>query len=88
MPATMGYVRAMGIEFADGSDREVLALIDRSHDSSDFSPQDFYAFADVEGQVQIRWMKVPPRLIQDALVCMPLNRSYAGLRSCRRDGAF
>lgn len=51
---------SMGIEFADGSDHEVLALIDRDHDPSEFSPNDFYAFADADDNVQIRWIKELP----------------------------
>jgi len=54
----------LGIELADDKEHEVLALIDRGdpavHDLSELSPQDFYAFADDEDRVHIRWLEALP----------------------------
>uniref|UniRef100_A0A7S2D8L0 Rubisco accumulation factor 1 C-terminal domain-containing protein n=1 Tax=Haptolina brevifila TaxID=156173 RepID=A0A7S2D8L0_9EUKA len=55
---------SLGLEFADGQQHEVLALIDRSDiaalDASQHDDQTFYAFADEAGAVQIRWLATVP----------------------------
>lgn len=56
--------RELGLEFPDGGEHEVLALIDRSDaatvDRSSFDHNRFYALADSSGNVHIRWMNVLP----------------------------
>jgi hypothetical protein len=55
---------SLGIELADGEEHEVLALIDRSDaavdELSEMSPEDFYAFADADDRVHIRWLDALP----------------------------
>ena len=57
---------SMGVNLPDGLEHELIAVIDRSDPvvtgEEPFSPQDFYAFRDAEGMVQIRWVEVasPP----------------------------
>lgn len=56
---------SLGLEFPDGQEHEVIALIDRSDtatfDASTFDPQRFYAIADPEGKITIRWFdELPP----------------------------
>jgi hypothetical protein len=49
---------------AVSQEHEVLALIDRGDlatmDRTAYNPQEFYAFADPQGVVHIRWMKDLP----------------------------
>jgi len=56
--------RSLGIEFPDGNEHEVLALIDRSDiatmDPSAFDNKAFYAFGDEVGAVHIRWVEAVP----------------------------
>ena len=66
-PDTVGVVcasTALGIEFPDRSEHEVIALIDRGDvatlDRREFDNQAFYAFGDEEGRVQIRWIAEVP----------------------------
>lgn len=66
-PNTIGVVcqsRSLGIEFSDGNVHEVIALIDRSDAATvsldAFDDQKFYAFADENGTVQIRWLDEVP----------------------------
>jgi hypothetical protein len=67
-PNVVGVVcqgRSLGLEFADGNDHEVIALIDRGDAATfgldAFDKDKFYAFADESGAVHIRWMDaVPP----------------------------
>jgi len=55
---------SLGVELADGAQHEVLALIDRADeavtDMSELSSEEFYAFADAEGRVHIRWIDALP----------------------------
>jgi len=55
---------SLGLELADGKEHDILAIIDRSDpsvfDSSQHSPQDFYALADETGKVHIRWIEALP----------------------------
>jgi len=55
---------AIGVEFADSNEHEVLVLVDRSDaatfDRSEFDKESFYVFADPEGTVHIRWHKELP----------------------------
>ena len=55
---------SLGLEFPDGQEHEVIALIDRADtatfDASDFDPQRFYAVADPEGNISIRWYDALP----------------------------
>ena len=66
-PNTVAVVcqsKALGVEFPDGGEHEVLALIDRSCvetiDRSCFDDKSFYAIADPQGSVAIRWMEQLP----------------------------
>lgn len=66
-PDTVAVVcasKALGLEFPDGNEHEVIALIDRADtatfDASAFDPQRFYAFADPEGNISIRWFAEIP----------------------------
>ena len=66
-PDTVAVVcggKAMGLEFPDGGEHEVLALITRSCpemvDPNAFNDQLFYALADPQGTVHIRWMESVP----------------------------
>lgn len=56
--------KTLGLEFPDGNEHEVLALIDRSdvavYNRASFDNQKFYALADPSGTVHIRWMKEVP----------------------------
>lgn len=57
--------RSLGLELADGQAHEVIALVDRDDeavaDPAAFQDSDFYAFADENDAVHIRWMQhVPP----------------------------
>ena len=60
--AVVGVSSSLGIQLPDGKEHEVLAIIDRSdpavHDLSELSTQDFYAFADEDDRVHIRWIEV------------------------------
>lgn len=56
---------SLGLSFPDGQEHEVLALIDRSDEATfdqyAFDDKAFYALADEQDQVHIRWVKaVPP----------------------------
>jgi len=56
---------SLGLELADGQAHEVLALVDRDDeavaDPAAFQNSDFYAFADENDAVHIRWMQhIPP----------------------------
>jgi hypothetical protein len=66
-PNTVGVVctgKVLGLEFPDGKDHEVIALINRSDPATEslgaFDPNKFYAFADESGAVHIRWMDAVP----------------------------
>lgn len=66
-PDTVGVVcasKSLGLEFPDGNEHEVLALIDRSDlatiDPAEFDSKTFYAFGDDTGRVHIRWMEAVP----------------------------
>jgi len=66
-PDTVAVVCAsnsLGLDFADGNEHEVLALVDRSdvavQDPSHHDDQTFYAFADEAGTVHIRWLESLP----------------------------
>lgn len=55
---------SLGLEFSDGLEHEVLALVDRSDiatmDPSQHDSQTFYAFADEADVVHIRWYETVP----------------------------
>ena len=55
---------SLGLEFPDGNEHEVLALIDRSDiavvDAAYFDPKTFYALADENNQLHIRWIEAVP----------------------------
>lgn len=55
---------SLGLSFSDGNDHEVIAIIDRSDiatvDRAGFSSKDFYALADADGAVHIRWIQDLP----------------------------
>ena len=55
---------SLGIEFPDNNEHEVLALIDRSDiattDQDAFDDKTFYALADENGAVHIRWVSAIP----------------------------
>lgn len=66
-PNTVGVVcqsKSLGLEFPDGGEHEVIAFIDRADeavfDRSAFDEQSFYAIADQQGAVQLRWMEELP----------------------------
>ena len=66
-PDTVAVVCAsgsLGIEFPDGNEHEVLALIDRSDiattDQAAFDDKTVYAFADEKEVVHIRWVAAIP----------------------------
>jgi hypothetical protein len=66
-PDTVAVVcsaKSLGLEFPDGQEHEVLALIDRSDaattDPSAFDSQSFYALADPTDAVHIRWIDPVP----------------------------
>jgi hypothetical protein len=67
-PNTVAVVcgsQSLGIEFPDGNEHEVLAMIDRSDDAvanpGALDTQKFYAFGDEAGRVHIRWVDaIPP----------------------------
>jgi hypothetical protein len=66
-PNTVGVVcgsKSLGLGFADGNEHEVIALIDRSDAATAslaaFDKQKFYAFADENGAVHIRWLEAVP----------------------------
>ncbi|KAL1511283.1 hypothetical protein AB1Y20_006090 [Prymnesium parvum] len=62
--AVVATSESLGVELADGQVHEVIALIDRSDaattDPSEFKDNEFYAFADTEGTVHIRWFQAVP----------------------------
>ena len=55
---------SLGLEFPDGSEHEVLALVDRGDaatvDPSCFDNQAFYAMSDESNVVHIRWIDQVP----------------------------
>jgi len=66
-PNTIAVVctsESLGLELPDGQVHEVIALIDRGDaavtDLSQYQNSEFYAFADPEGQVHIRWFQDLP----------------------------
>ena len=66
-PNTVAVVcmsRSLGLEFPDGQEHEVLALIDRSDpatfDPDEFDKGSFYAVSDPAGIISIRWYDVIP----------------------------
>lgn len=66
-PDTVAVVcmsNSLGLEFPDGNEHEVLALIDRQDaavlDAVHFDPKGFYAFSDPAGNVAIRWFDALP----------------------------
>lgn len=66
-PNTVAVVcqsRSLGLEFPDGQEHEVLALIDRgdiaTFDADAFDSQRFYAVADPQGVISIRWYESLP----------------------------
>jgi len=66
-PDTVAVVcmsRAIGLDFPDSQEHECLALINRGDaatiDRSAFDSKGFYAFADHQGAVSIRWVESVP----------------------------
>jgi hypothetical protein len=60
---------SLGIEFSDGREHEVLALVDRDDvavlNPQEMDPQQFYAFADEQELIRVRWCNAaagPPRV--------------------------
>lgn len=66
-PNTIAIVcssESLGLELPDNKIHEVIALVDRSDaavsNPSEFVNSEFYAFADTEGKVHIRWFQDIP----------------------------
>jgi len=63
-PNTVGVVcqsDSLGLELPDNKPHEVIALIERTPVApADFDSKQFYAFADPQGTISIRWMNALP----------------------------
>jgi len=90
---------SLGLSFADGQDREVLALIDRSDaatvEMDAFDNRAFYAFGDEHGQVHIRWMEALPdgwrvlgRMLYAQMPCVKTSEGSDGFAECSDEFEF
>jgi len=85
---------SLGIEFADKGMHEVIALIDRSQ-VSEFSDTEFYAFADADDRVHIRWLPELPagwrvlgKLLYTQLPLIGKQRAKGGFAELDEDFEF
>jgi len=96
-PNVVGVVctsESLGLELADGQSHEVIAVIDRSPQTQ-FDDKSFYAFADEQGMLCIRWIPAVPagwavlgRVLYTQLPFVPKPGGKSGFAECSDDFEF
>jgi hypothetical protein len=101
-PNTVGVIcssSSLGAQLADGQEHELVALIDRDdeavHDPGAMDSQKFYAFADPESTIHIRWLPEVPagwrvvgKLIYTQLPFVPKPGGASGFAETSDDFEF